>query len=83
MTLFEVIVHLVLWPFNAAVYTYGVLALMTGSEPRISVVAGAGVIALLLGLALALRPEVAAAVKSPTGRIHQSSHKSRSGYTGI
>jgi hypothetical protein len=36
-----------------AVYTYNVLALATGSEPPINLVVAAGVIALLLGAALA------------------------------
>jgi hypothetical protein len=59
VTLFEVIVHLILWPFNAAVYTYSVLAVVTGSEPPINLVIAAGVIVLLLGSALTLRRRVA------------------------
>ena len=76
MTLFEVIIHLILWPFNAAVYTYGVLALMTGVEPSIDVVLGAGVGAFLLGLALAARRGGAPAPNSTTGRSFDHSPRS-------
>jgi hypothetical protein len=55
MTLFEVVVHLILWPFNAAVYTYNVLALATGSLPSLSVVVVVGAIALLVSSALTVR----------------------------
>jgi len=55
MTLFEVIVHLILWPFNAAVYKYNVLALATRSQPPISAVMVVGAIGLLVSYALTLR----------------------------
>lgn len=55
MTPLELIIHLILWPFNAAVYTYNVLALATGAEPPINFMVAAGAVALLLSLTLILR----------------------------
>ena len=55
MSAFEMVIHLVLWPFNAAIYTYNVLALATGSEPSTNFIVAAGVMTLLLSFALTLR----------------------------
>jgi hypothetical protein len=55
MSLFEIIIHLILWPFNTALYTYNTLAFVIGSEPPFNVVGGASLVALLLGLVLAWR----------------------------
>jgi hypothetical protein len=47
----ERMIHLILWPFNAAVYAYSIVALATGSAPQIDWRVTAGVFAFVVAIA--------------------------------